>query len=645
MSRGLKIEDLYKINLLSQPNALPDCSKTLFTVAKMSKEEDRYISKIWLLEGEEPPYPITKGPSDHTPIWSPNGKKTAFLSRRTLKDEERGSELWIYPFEHCSEPYMILKLEGGIENIRWSPNGDNILFLSNIGKYEDDVKVIEKIPIWFNGKGLTYNLLSHLFILNINNEQYSRITEGEFNVIQAEWCGDARHIVYLSVDNYLKPYIRKLYLYDVETGETNRITEKGYSIWEFTCDPTGRFIAFIGHDLSRGLSTAPKIWLVNIESKEIRRLYDLDYAVENAVNSDVRGIGNSPGIQWVNKYIYFPVAYRGRTDLYRVDAEGNIDKVIEGDFVVDDFSVSENCIISIIMNAASLPEIYMFKNTLKKISSFNENLLSKLNIQKPISFSFRASDGVLIDGWILKPVNYIEDKKYPMILEIHGGPATSYGEGFMHEFHILSNNGYVVAYINPRGSSGYTEEFRDIRGDYGNRDYKDIMESIEYLKNNFDFIDFTRMGVTGGSYGGFMTNWIIGHTDIFKAAVTQRSISNWISDYGTTDIGYYFNEDQIAGGFDRVFWDDKWIDKYWSQSPIKYIGNAKTPLLIIHSMEDYRCWLDQALQMFTALKRNGVKCRLLLFPKENHDLSRRGKPKHRVRRLEEIIGWFDKFLK
>jgi len=262
----------------------------------------------------------------------------------------------------------------------------------------------------------------------------------------------------------------------------------------------------------------------------------------------------------------------------------------------------------------------------------------------PEEFKFRASDGVEIDGWIMKPPNFDDSKKYPAILYIHGGPATTFGYSFIFEFQVLTSKGFVLIYTNPRGSTGYSQSFKDIRGHYGEREYLDLMEAVDYITSQSPYIDAERLGVTGGSYGGFMTNWIVGHTDRFRAAVTQRSICNWVSKFGTTDIGFYFNSDQIAGGLGRPFWEDNWFKIYWDKSPLKYVGNVKTPTLIIHSIEDYRCWVDQAIQFFTALKYRGVDTKLVLFPKENHDLSRSGKPKHRVERLKHIISWFEKYL-
>ncbi len=214
-----------------------------------------------------------------------------------------------------------------------------------------------------------------------------------------------------------------------------------------------------------------------------------------------------------------------------------------------------------------------------------------------------------------------------------------YGANFFHEMQVWANSGYYVFFCNPRGSTGRGDEFTDLRGKYGTIDYTDIMEFTEYVLKNYDQIDKDRLGVAGGSYGGFMTNWVIGHTDIFKAAVSQRCISNWISDFGTTDIGYFFNQDEHAA----TLWDG--VERLWEMSPLKHADRVSTPTLFVHSDEDYRCSLSEGLQMFTALKYFGVETRMVVFKGENHHLSRSGKPKNRVRRMEEILYWFDKHLK
>ncbi|MDK2383819.1 MAG: S9 family peptidase, partial [Candidatus Korarchaeota archaeon] len=223
------------------------------------------------------------------------------------------------------------------------------------------------------------------------------------------------------------------------------------------------------------------------------------------------------------------------------------------------------------------------------------------------------------------------------VLYVHGGPATAFGHAFMHELHLLRERGYSVLAVNPRGSEGYGEDFRDIREGYGERDYQDLMEAVDEAVSR-GLADPERLAVMGGSYGGFMTSWIVGHTSKFRAAITMRGISNWISEYGTTDIGFFFNPDQIGGHP----WEN--FETYWEKSPLAHVANVKTPTLVIHSLNDYRCWVDQALQFFTALKVLGVETELVLFPEEDHDLSRKGKPKHRVERLKRIIKWLDDHL-
>jgi dipeptidyl aminopeptidase/acylaminoacyl peptidase len=209
----------------------------------------------------------------------------------------------------------------------------------------------------------------------------------------------------------------------------------------------------------------------------------------------------------------------------------------------------------------------------------------------------------------------------------------------MHEFQVFAGAGYAVIYLNPRGSDGYSEEFADIRGEYGARDFADLMEGLDHALKSYPQIDGARLAIAGGSYGGYMTNWAVGHTDRFKAAVTDRSISSWVSFWGTSDIGPYFTDDQVGG--------DPWSaeEKLLGNSPLRSAPKVNTPLMVVHSMEDYRCWMVEGIQFFTALKRMGKEAELVLFPGENHDLSRVGKPKHRVARLNQYLRWFDTHLK
>jgi dipeptidyl aminopeptidase/acylaminoacyl peptidase len=265
--------------------------------------------------------------------------------------------------------------------------------------------------------------------------------------------------------------------------------------------------------------------------------------------------------------------------------------------------------------------------------------LKEIELSVPQEFPIQAEDGTVLQGWIMKPVGSNETS-HPLVVEIHGGPHAMYSYGFMHEFQVLVSKGYGVLYTNPRGSHGYGQTFVDaVRGQYGGIDYEDIMTTLDQALETFDWIDPDRLGVTGGSYGGFMTNWIVGQTDRFKAAATQRSISNWISFFGVSDIGYYFTE-----------WEHKTTiledsDELWRISPLRYVKNVDTPLLILHSENDLRCPVEQAEQLYIALMQLKKETRFVRFPESNHELSRSGKPGLRLIRLDEITDWFDQYLR
>ncbi|HHY11941.1 MAG TPA: S9 family peptidase, partial [Firmicutes bacterium] len=275
-----------------------------------------------------------------------------------------------------------------------------------------------------------------------------------------------------------------------------------------------------------------------------------------------------------------------------------------------------------------------------RLTSVNEEVLSELQLSQPEYFLFTASDGVELEGWLMKPINFEPGKKYPVVVEIHGGPAVTYGLAFFHEFQVLASNGYGVFYCNPRGSLGYGEWFaQQVIADQGGMDYQDIMALRNYM-DTVEWADSGKVGVTGGSYGGFMTNWIVGHTDRFHAAVTQRSISNWYTKYGTSDIGFYGNRKGMGM---RDLWDSEGF--LMERSPIRYAPNVNTPILIIHAEQDYRCPMEQAEQWYIALKRLGKTVEFARFAGENHELSRSGKPWNRRERLRHILRWFGEHLK
>jgi dipeptidyl aminopeptidase/acylaminoacyl peptidase len=274
-----------------------------------------------------------------------------------------------------------------------------------------------------------------------------------------------------------------------------------------------------------------------------------------------------------------------------------------------------------------------------QITAINKSLLEGIDLGEVETVWIKGPDENDLQGWIIKPPNFDPQKKYPSILEIHGGPLTQYGHFIMHEFYYLAAQGYVVHFCNPRGGRGYGEEHaKATYTHWGDPDYSDLMVWTDHIAAQ-SYIDSERMGVTGGSYGGYMTVWIIGHTDRFKAAVPQRCVSNMVSMWGSSDFNWAFQ--QVLD--DKPPFDD--LQKYWDQSPIKYIGNAKTPTLVIHSENDLRCPIEQGEQVFVALKKLGVDSEMVRFPNEFHGLSRTGRTDRRIVRLNHILRWFDKYLK
>jgi len=395
--------------------------------------------------------------------------------------------------------------------------------------------------------------------------------------------------------------------------------------------PDGKWIAFTGeiHDRDH-----PKIWLAPAAGGAASTL---------AAN----GLDLIPGgLEWSadGKSIYFETGVKGELHLFRVDLPSKtIAQVTSGARAVRsvDFNFPTGKMVYLANDFKHADDLYVADlngRNERKLTNLNEVLWKQLNLADVERFTYKSADDWDVDGFLVKPINWRAGKKYPLILSIHGGPAGQYGVDWYHEFQVYAAKGYAVLFTNPRGSTGYGQKFeRGIVNEWGGKDYLDVMNGLDAALKRYPWIDQDRMGVTGGSYGGFMTNWIVGHTDRFKAAVTLRSVVNFISDEGTRDGAYGHTPDFGGDLFER-------FDSYWDRSPLKYAKNVKTPTLILHSDNDFRVPLEQGEQWFRALKHFGVTTEIVMFPRENHNLTRTGEPKHLVESLNWQLYWFDRFL-
>ncbi len=662
----IKLEDLLKFKFLSSLTISPDATKVAFVVHEMNQDDNNYKSNIWLYDAQKVQLSqLTSSNQDSSPLWL-NDSKLLFVSWRDEKDRKRKENVEpLTPFytidvtrgeaKRAFElPFFVKQIKKLNENTLlftavydhrlkdfWKLSKDERESVLKTLKEEKDYEVLDEIPFWSNGSGFTNKKRIRLFSYNVQTGQIVPISDEFSNVEHFSDSADGRTILYVS--NRFEHVMKRsndLYLYDVEKNESIKLTHTDNFRYTFAEFMDGKVI-LAGSDMRRyGINENPKFYSLDLSNGQVELLTpDFDASLHNSVNSDCR-FGSNRTVKVDGNRLYFVSTQWHDAQMYRIDISGRIEQLTFNKGSVDGFDVLNGKIFFVGLRNMKLQEIYeLVPNEERQISQFNEWVQKERYISRPERFTFSTNDGIAIEGWIMKPFGFEPEKKYPTVLEIHGGPKTVYGEVFFHEMQLLASEGYVVLYCNPRGSDGRGNEFADIRGKYGTIDYEDIMQFVDECLKNFAFIDESRLGVSGGSYGGFMTNWIIGHTHRFRAAVSQRSIANWISKFGTTDIGYFFVEDQHLA----TPWSD--FEKLWWHSPMRYANEVKTSTLFIHSEEDYRCWLVEAIQMFTSLKYHGVETKLVMFRGENHELSRSGKPLHRMRRLKEILGWFEKHLK
>ena len=505
-----------------------------------------------------------------------------------------------------------------------------------------DWYVFDELPFSANGPGYTTSLRRNTLYLFTPGHEPVRITDEWYHVEGCTVRADiGKAVCWGQSYRNVRSIMPGLSVVDLDNGAFKELIPPG--VWRVEhADFLGDKILMCATQGKKyKLSENPNFYLVDCMTGEVSTYCEVDIMAKGlGTASDCRYGGGFDCMTRGNR-VYFTACQNENCELWEITERDRLRKVTSGNGSVDCFDLRNGKAWFVGMRGQSLQEIYevdLDTGREKCHTSFNADYSQNHTVVKPQECSFTNKNGDLVQGWVLRPTDYVEGRKYPAILDIHGGPKTAYGCVYYHEMQLWANHGYFVFFCNPRGSDGRGNAYGLLIGSYGTYDYDDIMEFTDTVLDRYPDIDRTRVGVTGGSYGGFMTNWIVTHTDRFAAAATQRSISNWILHEGACDSGYWF----ISHMYPPT---SRLNPAAWEQSPLRYADKARTPLLIIQSDHDMRCHTGEGLSLYTQMIHNGIPVRMCLFKDETHELSRRGRPQSRVKRLEEITGWMDKYLK
>jgi dipeptidyl aminopeptidase/acylaminoacyl peptidase len=626
--RLITSEDLYDLEVISDVRISPSGEHVIFTQQRVDPENEKKYSNLWVVgtDGGKPSQFTYGDQKDYHPRWSPDGETIAFLSNRA--DKKKPANIYLIPFQG-GEARRLSEIKGTIGSFSWSPNGKK--FLCKIRKTDQEIldrqedgqkeklgtvkRHYDRVFYKLDGEGYLPQERWHIWTVNVNTGRGKQLTKHTiYDEIDPTCSPDGKLIAFMSnrsIDPDLEPDAVDLFVMPASGGKPRKVSTPLGAKTLPSFSPDGRYIAYFG---TEGLGIWYRnqgLWIVPTDgsSGAINLTESYDVHVSPMTINDVGAPEIMPPT-WTNDgdKLFFPIVQNGRTLLCSIGLDGKDFTTIAGEQGVVGsyaFNSDQTCLAYFMGKMDDPGQIYtreMRKNKESRITKVNEKLFSKLDLGEIEEVWIKGPDNNDLQGWILKPPGFDPSKKYPSILEIHGGPWVQYGEFFMHEFYFLAANGYVVHFCNPRGGHGYGEEHaRAIWGGWGDADYRDLMAWTDYVENQ-PYINKKRMGVSSD------LNWIF------------QEVLN-----------------------DKPPFED--LDKFWEHSPIKYIGNAKTPTLVIHSENDLRCPIEQGEQVFVALKTLGVDTEMVRFPGEFHGLSRNGRTDRRIARLNHIVRWFDKYLK
>ena len=678
--RSITDKDIFDFVWVANPQVSPDGSHVAFTRVTVDEKRTGYETSIWIVStsGGEDPVRLTNGKHDAQPRWSPDGKRMAFV-RGGDKDETgkpKPAQIALLSFSG-GEARIITDLPKGASGPVWSPDGKHIAFSSSTtpgdiekaahkktqaekeSEHESDVHVISRAVYRENDEGfLDFKRHDHIWVVDVtggfeDQPKPVQLTSGDYDEGEIRWTNDGSRIYFLTshVDEpYYETPTADIYSVAATGGTAEKFATIPMGIGDFTLSPDGHRVAFHGaiEQPVRSYSQ-PDLWVMDLSpnARPANLTADYDYDMGDAVfgdNSAPRG-GNGSTLHWSpdGRSLYDKVARQGRTPIIRVDAQsGAVTEITHGDQAVMDFSVTPDArtIIALISTPVAIGDFFAIApdGTETRLTDFNHKLWSQLNLTAPDEINYKSFDGKNIQGWIQKPPDFDPHKKYPVILNIHGGPHAAYGWVFDHEFQWMAAKGYVVLYINPRGSISYGQDFANIiQYHYPGDDYRDLMVGVDELIKR-GYVDEKKLAVTGGSGGGVLTDWTVTQTDRFAAAVSQRDISNWASWWYTADFTLFQPRWFKAPPFEDP-------QDYINRSAITFVKKIHTPILFVLGESDSRTPPDSGgEQLFRALKYLKRPTAMVMFPRETHELSRSGEPWHRVERLDYIVGWFDKWL-
>jgi dipeptidyl aminopeptidase/acylaminoacyl peptidase len=670
--RLITAQDLYSFQWIADPQISPDGSQIAYTHVTVAAKHDGYDSALWIISASGgPARRLTAGPRDSGPRWSPDGRVLAFVRALEVGGKPPVSQIYLLPMTG-GEAQALTDLPKGASAPVWSPDGRRIAFSSkaksgdSAAKTEDesDVRIITKAAYRMNGEGYYEpGRPNHIWTVEVPRvpsgpQKAKAVTAGEFNESDVVWSKDGSKIYFTSL-RVSEPYYQgpesDLYAVNSEGGEVTKIAGIGGPIGGLSLSPDGSRMAFEGaihhgDGVAERSYSQPDLFLAGVEAGSVPRnltaKYDFD--IGGAVGGDQgppRGGGSSkPCWRGDGRFLFVAAGEEGRVNLKRVDVEtGDVGALTNGNHSLSSYSATpDGSKFAVLLSTpTNIGDLFLVDGTtgrMQQLTHSNDELFSKLNVTEPEMFWYKSFDGKRIQTWVQRPPDFVEGKKYPMILDIHGGPHAAYGYTFDHEFQWMAAKGYVVLYPNPRGSTTYGQDFGNIiQYHYPGDDYKDLMAGVDELVKR-GWVDPEKLGVTGGSGGGVLTNWTIGHTDRFKAAASQRSIADWRDFWYTADFTQF-----TPSWFRGAPWEQE--ADFKERSPITYVEKIKTPLMLIEGEADFRTPPGAGgEQMFRALKYLKKPVVMVRFPGESHELSRSGKPVHRVERLQHIVAWMDKWV-